>query len=89
MPLDQSVVGWKRLCVLGRSAEPSVSADLIAAAIGDHPEPFRALLPVGYEAGVTAYRDAAGKITLDDLSKHYTDGLQFFHQQFVPYLKDL
>ncbi len=61
---------------------------MIASAIGDHPEPFRALLPVGYEAGVTAYRDAAGKITLDDLSKHYTDGLKFFHQQFVPYLKD-
>ncbi len=61
---------------------------MIAAAIGDHPEPFRALLPVGYEAGVTAYRDAAGQITLDDLSKHYTDGLQFFHQQFGPYLKE-
>jgi hypothetical protein len=88
MPLDQSVVGWKRLCVPGRSPEPIVSADLIAAAIGDHPEHFRALLPVGYTSGVTAYRDAVGQITLDDLSMHYTEGLQFFHQQFTPYLKD-
>jgi hypothetical protein len=89
MPLDQSAVGWERLCVPGRSPEPVVSAELIAAAIGDQPEPFRALLPVGYEAGVAAYRQAANSLMVSDLSQHYTDGLHYFHERFVPYLKEV
>jgi hypothetical protein len=89
MSLDQSIVGWERLCLPGRSPEPVVSAERLAAAIADHPEPFRALLPVGYEAGVAAYRDAVAGLTVDDLSRHYTDGLSYFQKQFVPYLKEV
>lgn len=54
--------------------------------MGSDPEPFRALLPVGYEAGVAAYRSAVASLTADDLSRHYTRGLDWFHQTFVPAL---
>ena len=50
-------------------------------------ERFRPLLPVGYEAGVAAYRAAAAELTADDLADHYTSGLAFFHERFVPHLK--
>lgn len=50
-------------------------------------ESFRPLLPVGYEAGVAAYRAAAAELTARDLSDHYTRGLGFFHDRFVPRLK--
>jgi hypothetical protein len=48
---------------------------------------FRPLLPVGYEAGAAAYRAAAAELTARDLADHYTDGLAFFHERFVPHLK--
>src|SRR5262249_51884962 len=83
------VVRRERLRVAGGSPEPVVPPDLIARAIGGEPELYRALLPVGYQAGVTAYRQAATSLTIDDLTHHYTDGLGFFHQQFVPYLKEV
>jgi hypothetical protein len=57
--------------------------------VGADAEPYRALLPVGYDAGVAAYRRAVSGLATDDLTHHYTDGLRFFHQQFVPYLKDV
>jgi hypothetical protein len=52
-------------------------------------ESFRALLPVGYEAGVAAYRAAAAGLTARDLSEHYTSGLGWFRGEFVPYLKEV
>jgi hypothetical protein len=45
------------------------------------------LLPVGYSAVATAYAEAAATLTARDLSDHYTTGLEWFHQEFVPELK--
>jgi hypothetical protein len=50
-------------------------------------EHFRPLLPVGYAAGVRAYRRAVEAIDERYLTDHYSDGLAFFHDEFVPYLK--
>jgi hypothetical protein len=50
-------------------------------------EPDRPLLPVGYRAGVEAYRKSVAELTVDDLSNHYRGGLEFFHDEFVPHLK--
>jgi hypothetical protein len=50
-------------------------------------EGFRPLLPVGYEAGVRAYRAAVAELTPRDLADHYTSGLGFFHDQFAPHLR--
>ncbi len=50
-------------------------------------EHFRPLLPVGYEAGVEAYRQAVDQLTVRDLTDHYTEGLRFFHEEFGPGLK--
>jgi hypothetical protein len=47
------------------------------------------LLPAGYDAGVAAYRQAVLALTTDDLAHHYTHGLQYFHRQLVPYLKEM
>lgn len=44
-------------------------------------------MPVGYATGVDAYQAAAGKLTARQLTTHYTTGLESFHQQFVPRLK--
>lgn len=52
----------------------------------DGVERFRALLPVGYAAGVDAYRAAVGGLSTESLSNHYTDGLVFFRETFVPRL---
>lgn len=43
-------------------------------------------MPVGYPAGVRAYRAAAAALTEDDLSEHYTRGLTWFHDRFAPRL---
>lgn len=50
-------------------------------------EHFRPLLPVGYAAGVAAYRQAVDQLSVRDLTGHYTDGLRFFRENFVPRLK--
>jgi len=50
-------------------------------------ETLRPLLPVGYAAGVSAYRQAVADLTPAALSTHYTDGLRFFHEVFTPELK--
>jgi hypothetical protein len=50
-------------------------------------ESLRPLLPVGYDAGVAAYQHAVAELTARDLADHYTHGLSFFHEQFVPHLK--
>ena len=52
-------------------------------------EAFRPLLPVGYHEAVNAYRVAGNSVTVDDLSNHYTQGLDFFYTEFVPYVKSL
>ena len=57
------------------------------ALAGENPEQFRPLLPVGYAATVSAYRAATADLTTSELTHHYTDGLRFFHEEFVPHLK--
>jgi hypothetical protein len=52
-------------------------------------EGLRALLPVGYAAGVDAYRAAADGLSVRDLSDHYTHGLGWFRGEFVPRLKEV
>jgi hypothetical protein len=44
-------------------------------------------LPIGYEATVAAYRSATLQLEVGHLSGHYTQGLQFFRDTFVPYVK--
>jgi hypothetical protein len=58
-------------------------------AVGSAVETFRPLLPVGYAAGADAYRAAVESLTANDLSTHYTRGLDFFRSEFVPQLKRL
>jgi hypothetical protein len=43
---------------------------------------------VGYAAGAEAYRRAVATLGAEELSTHYTDGLAFFRESFVPYLKE-
>lgn len=44
-------------------------------------------MPVGYAAGVRAYQSAAAGLTARQMTTHYTDGLEWFHEQFIPELK--
>jgi hypothetical protein len=60
---------------------------LVSAVPPDAVETLRPLLPVGYDAGVRAYQQAIAGLTPRDLAGHYTDGLTFFHEMFVPHLK--
>jgi hypothetical protein len=53
----------------------------------DEVETLRPLLPVGYDAGVQAYQQAVAQLTPRALADHYTEGLKFFHEEFVPHLK--
>jgi hypothetical protein len=86
--VDQPVIGRKRVCVAGRSVEPTISTEQLAAALkGEEVERFRPLLPVGEESVVRAYAAAAADLTVDDLSNHYTSGLEYFHDEFAPQLK--
>lgn len=88
MPIRKPAFGRKGLCVAGGSPEPTVSAECLIEAIRPSDvELLRPLLPVGYEAGVSAYREAARALSLEDLSSHYTRGGAFFKEAFVPHLK--
>jgi hypothetical protein len=60
---------------------------LVSAVPPELVERFRPLLPVGYEAGVRAYQAAVAELTAFDLAEHYTRGITFFHERFVPHLK--
>jgi hypothetical protein len=60
---------------------------LLSAIAAEEVETFRPLLPVGYRAGVAAYQAAVADLTADDLTNHYTKGLAWFHDVFVPELK--
>lgn len=51
-------------------------------------ETLRPLLPVGYAAGVAAYRRAVEDLTPAQLSSHYTEGLRSFREVFVPGLRE-
>jgi hypothetical protein len=62
-------------------------ARLVNAVAPEEVETLRPLLPVGYTAGVRAYQQAVAGLTSQDLASHYTDGLTFFHEEFVPHLK--
>jgi hypothetical protein len=84
--LEQPVVGRSGVRVSGGRAEPVVPADRLIAALAGEIEPYRALLPVGYEAGVQAYQRVAQALTARDLSEHYTRGLDWFYESFVPTL---
>lgn len=42
---------------------------------------------MGYSSVAAAYAQAAAEITPRDLSEHYTAGLSYFHDEFVPELK--
>lgn len=43
---------------------------------------------MGYAAGVDAYHKAVAGLTAHDLTTHYTAGLGWFHDTFVPRLKE-
>lgn len=62
---------------------------LLKAVPAELVEGFRPLLPVGYEAGVAAYRAGVNTLTARDLSEHYTRGLGWFRGEFVPHLKEV
>lgn len=88
MPVKQLDARRDRLCVAGRSVEPIVPVrTLLAALEHEDIERFRPLLPVGYREVAAAYARAAATISADDLSDHYTRGLEFFHESFAPALK--
>ncbi len=44
-------------------------------------------MPVGYASVASAYAAAASEITAQELTEHYTTGLAWFHDEFVPQLK--
>jgi hypothetical protein len=88
MPVEQLDVRRDGLRVTGGSVEPVVPVDLLLAALEQEDiESFRPLLPVGYDAVARAYAGAAQEITADDLTEHYTRGLEYFHDEFTPALK--
>lgn len=45
------------------------------------------MLPVGYSSVAAAYAEAAAEITTRQLTEHYTTGLSWFHDEFVPQLR--
>jgi hypothetical protein len=89
MSICQFAVRRDGLRLAGGSVEPVVSAyQLLAALEGEEIERFRPLLPVGYSSVAAAYAEAAAEITARDLTEHYTTGAAWFHDEFVPQLKD-
>jgi hypothetical protein len=88
MSIRQLTVRRNGVCLAGGSIEPVVSAQqLLAALEGEEVERLRPLLPVGYAPVAAAYTEAAAELTARDLSGHYTTGLSWFHDDFVPQLK--
>ncbi|MBI4816353.1 MAG: hypothetical protein HY791_08845 [Deltaproteobacteria bacterium] len=68
--------------------EPTIPAEELHRALqNENVEQLRPLLPVGYAAGVDAYRQAAAALDAHALSTHYTEGLSWFHGDFVPALR--
>ena len=87
--IKQPIIGRDNLCIPGRTAEPTISIEHLEAALKDEDiERFRPLLPIGYEATAAAYQTAVKQITANTLSTHYIEGIQFFQDEFVPFLKN-
>ncbi len=79
---------FKQVIVWQDSVEPTVPIERISAALRDDDiERFRPLLPVGYQATAAAYQSAIERIQAKTLSTHYTEGIEFFQNEFVPFLK--
>jgi hypothetical protein len=90
LPFEQPAVRRDGLRLAGGPAEPAVAPELLLKALPDEEvERFRPLLPVGYEAGADAYRAAVAGLTTADLTGHYTTGLAWFRDTFVPQLKQM
>ena len=88
LSLHKPSCGRTDLRVAGRAAEPVVDVAQITKALDACDlEQFRPLLPVGYNTTTEAYRRAVSMLTTDDLTNHYTSGLNRFHDDFVPFLK--
>ncbi|MEK6249958.1 MAG: hypothetical protein N2C12_17370 [Planctomycetales bacterium] len=88
MSLNQLTVGRNGLCVAGRCVEPTVEASRLLETLSDQDvEQLRPLLPVGYRCVAEAYRTSASDLTARDLSQHYTNGMESFHDEFIPFLK--
>jgi hypothetical protein len=86
--IDEPTVGRSGVRLAGGSAEPTVSADALVAALADDGvERFRPLLPVGYRAGVDAYRTAVEGLDVAGLTDHYTTGMSWFRDELVPHIK--
>jgi hypothetical protein len=90
MQISKPTFGRQDIRLSGGCAEPAISANaLLNALSGDDTERYRALLPVGYSHVAEAYRRAAHSIDAGRLTGHYTEGLEYFHSEFVPYLKSV
>ena len=88
MSIRQPAVRRGGVRVVGGSVEPLVSSEqLLASLSGEDIEGLRPLLPVGYTTVAAAYAEAAAGLTAHDLTDHYTAGLAWFHEEFVPQLK--
>ena len=88
VPFEQPLVQRESVRLIGGTAEPTLSAEQLQEALTPEDiEHFRPLLPMGSEVAADAYRKVAATITAESLSNHYTEGLSFFHQTFVPHLK--
>jgi hypothetical protein len=89
VPVGEPALGRERLRVARGSAEPLVPVETLLRALPDDAavEQARPLLPVGYAAGVDAYRSAVAALSAHDLTTHYTEGLDFFHGELVPKVK--
>jgi len=89
LSFQQPAVRRQRVCLSGTEAEPTVPIETLTAALTEEDiEHFRPLLPVGYHATAAAYQSAVDKINADTLTSHYTQGIDFFQQEFIPYLKN-
>ena len=88
MSIGQLAVRRDGVRLTGGSVEPVVSREqLLAVLNGEEIERLRPLLPVGYSSVAAAYAEAAAEMTAHDLTDHYTTGLSWFHDEFVPQLK--
>ena len=90
MPLDQPAVRRQRVRLAGGSPEPAVPVEQPPEA---RSRPTRwsdfgrcCRSATRLEPPRTAQRPA--ELTARDLAEHYTSGLAFFHERFVPHLKE-
>lgn len=90
MQINQLDVGRQGLRLTGGSTEPAVSIEQLTAAIKpEDVESLRPLLPVGYSQVAGAYRRAVIGLSDQELSNHYTEGLDYFHVELTPKVKEV